>query len=210
MKFMMLLILLTSCRFPPQGGSLQFEEVNFTQSAEALNFAKVKVDILQPFCLQCHPSYNDYQTVKDQLKDIIASVEANRMPKGGTSLAPALKSLLLQWQQAGAPVDAPLPAPVELAPNWNSLAKNVFFPKCVQCHNPQGEAKFLDLSTYEALEANKDDLLGGLENGEHSYLVEVISDPDDPMPPNWTSIEPVSSEELSAIIKWINLKIPRN
>jgi hypothetical protein len=47
-----------------------------------------------------------------------------------------------------------MPLPIEenqLLPTWESLSKNIFIPKCVVCHNPSGQAPWIDVSNREGM-----------------------------------------------------------
>ena len=66
------------------------------------------------------------------------------MPKNAPALNGNLKALLNEWVKEGAPAGSEnIPStPTKLVATWESLSKKVIFPKCVQCHNPNGQAKF--------------------------------------------------------------------
>ena len=83
---------------------------------------------------------------------------------------------------------------------------NVFVPKCQVCHNENGQASFLDLSSREVFLAN--DFLFDTENPGGSYLVEVIEDPEEPMPPTWSNIPVLTDEEKQKVREWIGAGLP--
>ena len=208
MRSLVLILLFTACRLPPQEGGLQFEEVRLNQNASSINFATIRSEILEPNCTQCHPGYSDYETVRDNLTAIEDSIRSGRMPKDAPNLSSELQLLLEEWRKLGAPSESPIQRTV-LAPNWESISKKIIFPKCAQCHNPQGQAAFLDLSSYEAVLAQRDYLIGDA-TGAESYLMEVIQDPQNPMPPEYSDIGRLDQIEVSTMIEWIDKNLPEN
>lgn len=176
----------------------------------SLTFEKMNTDIFSSSCVQCHPGYADYNTVFNERDEILAAVLENRMPKNAPALNDGLKSILSAWVRAGAPFGGRgnLPDPIELEANWESLSKRVFFPKCVQCHNPNGQASFLDLSTRQKFFEQRDYLLNNFEDVEQSYLIEILRDPEEPMPPEWSDLDRLSEKEIEVIIQWIKNGLP--
>lgn len=215
--FILLLIVgLCSCGFVsrPEHNSLQGTS---KLGANDLEFANVRSQVLAPRCLSCHAQYASYEGVRRELNEITQAVTANRMPKGSV-LTVSQKDLLLDWIAAGSPEfldDAPsAPEFSEVEPNWDSLSRAVFFPRCLACHSPQGQAKFLDLSTFDAVLAAKDRQFGigkkliDVQSPDQSYLIEVIEDPVEPMPPTNSNIRVLNLEEIAALKEWIRLGLP--
>ncbi|MCB0393307.1 MAG: hypothetical protein KDD25_02035 [Bdellovibrionales bacterium] len=197
------------------------EQPNFVFSKSELSFALVSSQVLGPNCVECHKSYKSYDVVRKDLDKIMFSIETNKMPKRGGPLSDDLKSLMRAWYSAGAPnkpgeppTPPPTDKPVELAPTYASLSANVFEPKCIVCHNPDGEAKFLDLSSRFAIFSARDRIFDGdkhllnFENPAESYIIDVITDEDEPMPPEWTDITPLTEKEVNTMIEWIGLGLP--
>ncbi len=184
--------------------------------AESVTFTEVKEQVFASSCTSCHVQYDNYESVLKDIAAIRGAVESNRMPKNSGPLTEAQKSLLFAWIDAGAPntgADSGPPTRNELAPNWESLSQNIFYPKCTSCHNPNGEAKFLDLSTRQAWFEGRDRDFGGLtlldfENPSESYVMKVINDPFEPMPPAYSNIPVLSAEEKDAIEEWIRRGLP--
>lgn len=177
----------------------------------AVTFSEVEKQVLTPRCVQCHPGYNDYETVRANLNGIAASVASNRMPQNGP-LSERQKGLLLGWIAAGAPQGTvtpirPNPDDNELRPTYASISRLVLGKKCVVCHNPQGRVPFLDLSTREAIWLQRDSLLN-FKKPEESYLLEVIQDPFEPMPPLGSPFEQVTDEEVEVLKEWISKGMP--
>ena len=206
-----LLLNLVSC-----GNSTKFKEDPFTGfqgqfPVEALSFEEIRKNIMQPHCIQCHGNYSNYTTVFKDKDKILSAVLSGRMPKNAPSLGDELKGLLQSWIQAGAPEGArggDGDEEPKLVATWDSLNRVVFSGKCVLCHNPNGQASFLDLSTRQKFFEKREELLNNFENAQESYLIEVITDPDEPMPPVWSGMERLSEEEVEKIIEWIEKGLP--
>jgi len=212
MKLLILtfLIFLVSC-----GNSLEFKEdpsARFRGSFEArdVTFSQIKGQILQNNCIQCHPGYDSYETVFSERNKIVDAVLTDRMPKNAPALNDNLKRLLVGWVRAGAPAGniPPGSGSDELVATWNSISKKIVFPKCVQCHNPNGQASFMDLSTRQKFFEEREYLLNNFEDVENSYLFEILNDPEEPMPPVWSGIDRLSEEEMKVIKVWIEKGLP--
>lgn len=177
---------------------------------EELNFETVKTSIFEKSCTQCHPGYSDYNTVKADAQKILDQVLTNRMPKDASALSDDLKAILNAWVRAGSPRggDNEDNVPNELESTWDSLSKKIFFPKCVSCHNANGQANFLELADRQDFFDNREYLLNNFEDVENSYLIEVISDPDEPMPPFWSPFTQLTKEEIAIVKEWIEKGLP--
>ncbi len=194
------------------------EEPSTATSGTKLEFSSVQSLIFRPNCVACHGQYENYSDVKRDLPGILDSVNSNRMPKSGGPLAASLKELLQRWSEAGAPEFAGIaptePQPILLEPNWSSISQRILGPKCLLCHQPNGQAKFLDLSSREAIWNHRNGLVPGapklldFENPEQSYLFEVIRDPTGPMPPISSRLPAITDEELAVLIEWVRRGIP--
>jgi len=218
-------ILLSSCgNFVHPKGPLSDGGSNLNESGR-FEFASLKSAIFDnkagPHCTTCHSSYDSYSSIRHDLTAISDAINSGQMPKDGPPVSPALRNLLQKWIAAGAPEfagEAPAPAAPEiLAPNWRSISENILQPKCVVCHNPKGQAKFLDLSDRLVLFSERDCPEGrdcggkkllDFNKPENSYLLEVISDPEEPMPPVWSKINRLSPLEIKVLSEWIGIGIP--
>lgn len=142
------------------------------------------------------------------------------MPKNAVPLSDNLKTLLQAWVAAGAPETAGGPpsqmtAP-PLAPNWDSVSKNIIFPRCIVCHNPSGQAKFLDLSNrltfFQArnrvFPAAAGVKLIDIDNPASSYFLTVIEDPVEPMPPIASNIPRLNPDQIATLTNWFALGLP--
>ena len=210
-----IIIFFTFVQFVSCGNKTEFKEEipTFTSiriPLSELSFEKVNTALFQSSCVQCHPGYSDYDTVFNEREKILNAVIENRMPKNAPAASDAQKSLLQAWVRAGAPFGQGdnRPDPIVLEPSWESLSKLVFFPKCVQCHNPNGQASFMDLSDRQKFFEQREYLLNNFENVEESYLIEILRDPQEPMPPEWSDIERLSEKEVEVIIDWIQQGLP--
>ncbi len=201
------------------GGSqdLIFEDrSNQAKTSGPIGFSEVSRSVFAPRCVSCHAGYSNYQTVRSDLSLILDSVSSNRMPKSGGALSDNQKEFLRSWAALGAPKDPaePLPEPeLPLEPTWKSLSVKIFIPRCQVCHNPEGQAKFLDLSTFAAILASKDRKYGDQVlldtiDPEKSYLLTVITDPDEPMPPRRSNFPQLNQTELAAVTSWIQKSLP--
>jgi len=206
----LILILLISC-----GNSTEFKESPIPQSrgsfpVTSLTFDNINEQIIKPNCTQCHAGYSDYEVVFAEKDNILDAVLKGRMPKNAPALDSRLKSMLQTWIARGAPLGAggEAPKPTELVATWESISKRIIFPKCVQCHNPNGQASFLDLSSRQKFFEQREDLLNNFEDAQNSYLIEVITDPEEPMPPTWSNIPPLNQNEVKILIEWITKGLP--
>lgn len=185
-------------------------------SLSNIDFATVKSEVFGPKCIQCHKQYDNYANVKSEINDIVDSISNNRMPKNGPPLNQSLKGLLIKWAETGAPEysdgtsSTPLP-PLEA--NWKSISQNIIIPRCIVCHNPNGQAKFLDLSSRQKIYNQRNRSFDGeklidLENPENSYMIQVILDPIEPMPPLESRIPQLKQEEINILKEWFKQGLP--
>lgn len=208
-KTTFLLILFVSC-----GNSVELKENPYAGfqgqfPVQAIDFDTVKSRVLGPSCTKCHKRYDNYEVVFEQKDRILSAVISGRMPKNAPALDGELVSVLQSWIDAGAPRGRAVEEEEEvLEPTWESLNKFVFSAKCSICHNPDGQASFLDLNTKDKFFEQKDELLNNFERVRESYLIEVLTSPDEPMPPTWSDLERLSEKEIEVIIKWIENKLP--
>lgn len=195
------------------------DDGNLRFSKEELGYSVVQSKIFSPRCVSCHQQYGSYAGVRRELASISSAVSANRMPKTGGPMSDRLKQLLLDWINAGAPEIAgqiPVQEPVTIQPVWQSISDNIIAPRCLVCHNPNGQAKFLDLSARQAIFSSRNRLFGegkgkklvDLDQPELSYIFDVISDDVEPMPPLWSNIRRLNDEEIRVLKDWIGLGLP--
>ncbi len=231
MMIRILIALLSVFLFTACGAYYQkkFDEVTLPPNSDqngkpstGIAFDVVKKNILEPSCIKCHQNYSFYDSVKQDIDKIVQNVETDRMPKNSSPLSAAQKKLLSDWVADGAqdkvanvdPAKPTEPKPEDmLAPNWASLSRKVFFARCTTCHSPNGEAKFLDLSSRQAVFESYNRMYEGkpllnFEKPSESYLLDVIQDPDEPMPPKKSKLEPLTQAEIDVLTEWIRLGLP--
>ncbi|MCB0366239.1 MAG: hypothetical protein H6624_08090 [Bdellovibrionaceae bacterium] len=185
--------------------------MGFDKTTESLDFATTSSEVLDRSCVRCHEHYSDYDSVVRELREIGTSVRAGRMPKDGPALSRRQRELLLSWVDAGGPRevgDLPIDIPERnLQPTWESLSENLFRPHCVVCHNPNGQVKYLDFSSYDST-MSQSKLLFNHPEAEKTYLIQVILDPFEPMPPKNSRVKRLDQEQLSTLLEWIRLGFP--
>ena len=224
MRSLKVIITLLSSLFLSSCGNYLDQKTNepiLNQSAQeklSSDFSSVKAIVFSVRCVSCHQQYNNYQGVIRELSAIQAAVTSNRMPKTGGPLTDSQKAILSAWITKGAPDQEGNPSepnlPVALEPTWKSLSENLIFPKCLVCHNPQGQAKFLDLSNRQIIFDNRNRVFGDgsklidLEASEKSYLMQILNDDEEPMPPVWSNISRLTQDELKTLNQWLSLGLP--
>jgi uncharacterized membrane protein len=194
------------------------ENISFTtQEKLSGSFESVAAVIFSAKCVTCHQQYSSYAGVVRELSNIQAAVTANRMPKNGP-LNESQKNILLAWIDKGAPEFINQPSrPIEqnpLVPRWNSIYENIVSTKCLVCHNPNGQAKFLDLSSRESVLQNANRVFGNgqkllnLEVPDESYLLSILQDDEEPMPPKSSNISRLSENDVNVLKEWISKGLP--
>lgn len=193
------------------------------QQKMSIDFASVTEAVFGPRCISCHAQYTSYEVVSKKLSQIQSRVASNNMPSSGGPLSDAQKAILNAWIANGAPENVseiPLDEPDEtdeseiLAPHWESIYANVIAMKCLTCHNPKGSSSFLDLSSRQAVFDKRNKVYSNgqkfidFDQPEQSFLLHIIEDEDEPMPPSWSGIERVTEEEINTLELWIRLGLP--
>lgn len=184
-------------------GNLHFKEGELRSLETPATFESLRDLVLTPNCVSCHSGYKNFAEVHASAEAILASVEAGRMPKNAPRLAPAEVEFIREWIDAGKPGPASAPVPTE----GEKIFAEILGPKCIQCHNPNGQAKFLDLSDRQKIWERRAELLN-FDEPEKSYLMEVITDPDEPMPPAYSNLERLTEEEVARLNDWISRGLP--
>lgn len=221
----LLLVFLSSCGNYSSNKGTQLADEDVGATASTVSFELIQQNIFNKkddprSCINCHEQYRNYDSVKLEIKAITDSIQSDRMPKKGGPLTPNQKKLFATWLQAGTPqfageISKPTnPDDETLAPNWSSISKKLIFPKCLACHNSRGQAKFLDLSSRNAFFQSRNREFAGkqklidFENPENSYLIQVINDPIEPMPPYDSNIPLLTNQEVEVLKTWISLGLP--
>lgn len=191
------------------------------EEAQRLHFALVRERIFEQHCTGCHSAYNNYQSVKASLNDIVDEVMSGRMPKNKSPLNSQEKELLLNWIEAGAPeftpevrgqvpstqmppevsepITEPQPnpnLPVEPAPEKLSYAlikSQVIDTSCVRCHSAaSGNRGGVNLETYAEVVKNAQSIFAAVEG--------------DFMPPRTK----LTLDQKQKFLSWIELGMPEN
>ncbi len=188
------------------------------KESQQIGFDEVRTRIFEPHCVRCHAHYESYDGVTRDLAGISTAIASGRMPKGAGRLDEESRSLLTAWIEGGAQKDAKDPAPPKppvqnLEPRWESLAASVFAPKCMSCHNPNGQARFLDLTSRFAIFAARDKRVGAMklidfDSPAESALLIVLRDEEEPMPPAESGMPRLSNVEIGTIETWIATGMP--
>lgn len=227
-KLYALLIVLCSC-----GNSFETKEggdgIGGTRPVDgeenAILFADIKSQILEPHCIACHSSYGSYDTFNAVKESAMGAISSGRMPKNSAPLSNELKTLMRNWLAAGAPNTTPISDPDGssgatqpddgdpnpptqpdiLETTWRSLSQKVFFPKCLQCH---GEGSFLPLATRQNFFDQRDELLNDFEDVEESELIKRLESNSNPMPPTWSGLDKLTTEEINIVIQWVEQGLP--
>lgn len=213
-------LLLSGCRashLDPKALSAKQPSVNPNPlDVASVDFSYIKKNIFNR-CTTCHDQYKTYRGVVREITAINSTISLNRMPKSGGPLSPDQKDLLNRWIQNGAPEFSNQTAqPIQIPPlvaEWKSIYDGVIAPKCLVCHNPRGQAKFLDFSSRESIYSQRNRKFGGLklidfENIDESYIVQILSDVEEPMPPIWSNIPLLSEDEKRIFSQWLALDLP--
>lgn len=178
-------------------------------------FAAVQQAVVGPRCLACHggPSspqgvdLSSYETILggrwvvpgDRARSpFYDSIAKGRMPKGQGALSPALVELVGKWIDAGAPKDGTVVPEPPLTATYASIAKRIFVPRCVPCHD--GKQHELDLRTYETLMNYDEGPLLAVEPGDPDASSLWMNISEGIMPPSGPKL---SAEELNAVKRWI-------
>jgi len=212
-------ILISSCSFRREKGQ------DLEPLAGETWFAHIERTIIKPKCLSCHmgtgsamgidlSSYNKIMATtvirfKPEQSKLFTTVQSGSMPKNGDRLPDSQIQRIYEWIQKGAPEGntlepepppqpEPLPSPTPLF-SW--IDKNIFQPKCLECHKPPRPKGDVDLSSYRKLMESegiiKTPIVPG--NPEESGICDQVlikKMPPDPAPK-------LSQSEERAIYDWI-------
>lgn len=140
-------------------------------STSALDFAKIKADIIQKSCSGCHTgggarggvTLDTYEATKAKLTIIWSAVSRGQMPPSGP-LPSTVIAELKQWIDEGAiesagstpvpepvPVPEPRPGPPIENVDFALIQKEIFSTKCAGCHTEGGARGGVVLDTYSTV-----------------------------------------------------------
>ncbi len=191
--------------------------------SNSIGFADIRDQILAPNCLACHSSYGTYEGFNPVKEAAMGAISSGRMPKNSAPLSNELKTLMRSWLAAGAPniptqspdgssgasdtdngnQDPPLPDSLEA--RWASIEKHILIPKCLQCH---GAGSFLPLASRQDFFDQRDELLNDFQDVEESKLIRRLESNSNPMPPSWSGLEKLTTEEINIVIQWVEQGLP--
>lgn len=101
------------------------------------------------------------------------------------------------------PPPPPPPPPTGLQPTFESIMKVIVKPKCIECHNPDGQA---DLFPMETLEEWLDPFTKIIIPGDVEsslFIRSVRPTARKIMPPKKTGLAPLTPEEIEIVSQWI-------
>lgn len=184
---------------------------------QAITFERVKAEIFKPHCISCHKGYEDYENVVSDISAIENSINIGRMPKNAPALGSEERLLLRAWITQGmlngtGPVKPLPPAPIEEF-SFENVSKRILVPKCLICHSEAGQASFLDLTTRQKIfDLRDEDFFGekflDFNAPEKSYLIKIIEDEEEPMPPVWSGLKRLTKEDVDLLKGWIQRGLP--
>ncbi len=212
--YWVILFLFSACSLEPRHSPSQFENTSSESFKATIFFDEIKEKIINPHCLICHSNYSNYQTVKFHLPAIINSVASKRMPLNAPPLPEDLLDLLEAWLDEGAPLEKNEPDESQdiiqpLNPTWDSLSLYVFEPKCFVCHNPKGEAPWVDFSNRSTMIKTLIEHIN-FSQPENSNLIHRLKDSEEPMPPlpPFSNLPQLTEDEINVVVEWINRGLP--
>lgn len=215
-SFVVFILLVTGCRYSrvtiPNNLDLNEQMSLPTEEKLKLSYNIINQNVFLLKCTSCHGnsggvSLETYADVVKALPKIKESIFITQTMPKKNFLTDVEKRLLWNWIEMGGPLQAqnpgeepPLPEPVQ--PNYESINKNVFVPKCVACHSEGHSAYQVLLSRQELLNSPLELVLPG--NPDESGLIIAIERIDHKrMPPEKDGYSALTSAEIVAIRKWI-------
>jgi len=230
-KILVILMLtwtLSACTFsnPKNPG---FVDLGKLEDCGPIDYETINRVLIKPRCLTCHGAGNafgvmelhTYELLKARIGQVEDAVLNNRMPDGAPLSAPE-KKYLFAWiaqgapqtvegvpvemcrEEDGNPIDPIDPIePDILRANYDSIRKHVLEANCLGCHGskaPLGKAKY-DFSTYETT-VSYTELFQG--EPEKTKFAKALIEGEMPM-----FADPLSDGEITVIVEWIGLSLPR-
>lgn len=171
-------------------------------------------------CVACHGGGKSwdctvYGDVLARLEKVRDRVLVKKDMPPGSPLSQWQQDLLARWIAAGAPEfgeapPVPPPKPKPLEPRFSSIHEKILSNMCVHCHSPGKPGANVPLNTLKDL-VDSPRLLVIPGNADESGLYLVVrakAKPSKKMPPPDSGIRPLSPEEVSIIVDWINAGAP--
>ena len=190
-------------------------------------------------CENCHvghtaPELSSLITVQQSLNKVRTAIHENKMPptkNGYQVLSDCQKAILDSWIQQGAPeisstrvgdlapcktgatkpIDNVANTPIEKLPlTYQTLVVKILQPKCLKCHNPDGEdIEAAGILFYPYGEIIKRKQLWG-DSSKKSKLVRTITRSDEDVMPPPEENNPLTPQEVDFVIRWIDSGKPEN
>lgn len=235
-KIIFILLFLTNCNYKTQKIDPNADRGNGSLSAETLITDDLVMNYSLRTCLNCHagskpPTLDTASTVKANIDKVIQDLEKDSMPPisaGYSSLTACQKDLVKAWannsartigeiascKNTGVGTNPVLPIlPIELMPlNFETLKTKILLPKCVVCHNPDGddwEAALIPFTSYSEI-ASGEFAKYWTAPAASSRVIEDIVDigAGVSMPPVDSGLKPLSVQEIDFISRWIDAGKP--
>jgi len=180
-----------------------------------ISYGEVRDVVFKPSCIACHGDSGNvnletFESTRPHLEEIRAtSLNSRTMPKAPfANLNKTQLQYLAAWYQAGTPEFAKDPNPPRppevLKPTFASIKANIFVPKCIKCHNPDGNADRVPLETIEDLVKSPLEVVIPQNADESGLILVLLEGARGKMPPENSGISPVSASEIEIIKTWIN------
>jgi|GEM_PF-1947242 len=193
-------ILLSSCGNYQESFN-DLNDVNRSAGFKTLSFEAMTATVFEPKCYQCHSDAHGNKanvnlerlaSVQAAMKDIVADVQSDKMPKDGTAVSPQMKKALVLWAQAGAPEVSNIPFPADgdttLPPpppaGFDTVSAKIFQPYCVRCHS--------FMADQNQVMKNIDKIQGAIASGQ--------------MPKN--AKKPISDSLQKLLASWVSAGMP--
>lgn len=210
---------------------------NEYDSFQKINFDIVK-KISLASCYDCHAGTSktiliqssDYQKQINILKKVILEETMPKVSYGYNLLDSCQKDLFLKWLELGAPensdfplanvsscnyllkppTDVPVEPPIAQLPlNYKNIYEQILRPKCVKCHNPDHESDASTILFFPYNEISEAPRRWKSPASESKIIRSVTRTDQDRMPPPPPEgAEPLTSQELEFLSRWIDAGVP--
>lgn len=180
------------------------------------------------------PEMGNINSIKQNITKILDAVHSNNMPPEKNGFAPlsdCKKAILDFWSSQSFPEvtstivgeiaackgigndpnnpNDPNLIPIEKMPlNYQTLLSKVLQPRCIKCHNPDGEdLEAAGILFYPYNEILKRPKLWAGPGAKAKVVKYLIRNDEDRMPPP-ESGNPLSQEEVNFFVRWIDAGLP--
>ncbi len=237
-KIIFVLLFLTNCNYKNQKVDLNAAGGNTTLAADTLITDELVMSYSLRSCQNCHagqkqPTLDSAAAMKANIVKVLVEVQGGDMPPADAGYAPlseCQKSLVKAWADgspktvgeiaacknsgAGTTPEPPI-IPIELMPlNYETLKTKILLPKCVLCHNPNGEdweAALIPFTSYAELTTGEYARYWNAPAASSKVIEEVTEhDGEVGMPPSDSGVKPLTTQEVDFITRWIDAGKPQN